>query len=123
MQYLLQYYDYINETTSTDIHDIEKKRFNIGTRMGLGEKIVYRIKTKGLRLFGTTKSDSYIGIICTAQNNIVVIKYAYVDKICNVLEDGVKMMDDEILKFYKTVDWCIRDYKKEHPQYKKYIFL
>lgn len=123
MQYLYTYQNFINESNSDDIYDIEKKRFNIGTRMGVGEKVVYRIKQKGIRLFGTTKSDSYIGMVFTAQNGVVVIKYSYVDKMCLVLTDGIKMMDDEIIKFSKTFNWCIRDFRKEHPQYKKYIFI
>ncbi len=123
MKYLNTYYDYILESTNNSIYNIDKLKFNIGTRLGMGRKIVYRIKDKTLRVFGTIKSDAYLGVVFTVQNNIVVIKNAYVNKKGEILEDGIRMMDDEILKYAKTLEWCLSDFKDDYPEYIKYIFL
>mgnify|MGYP001340788955 CR=1 FL=1 len=107
------------------IYKIEKKRFNLGASGGNspGERVVYRVLEKGIRFFGTIKSDYYLGLIFTARNGIVTIENGYVNKMNEVMEKGIKLMDDEALKFYRTSIWCMMDFQENYPEYRKYIFL
>lgn len=101
--------------TNDDIFEIkEKKVTNIATKKGLILKVNYRFYVNEVK-----PQRCVISIV--TQNGISKLSSSISDKDGNPLDLDILLAPKELSKFINTKQWVINNFRKEHPEIKKFI--
>lgn len=91
----------------------EKKINNIATKNGIILKVIYRFNVNEL------KQQRCVVCIIT-DNGISTLSTSVCDKEDNPLNIDVLLDKKEIDRFHETKKWALNDFRKAHPEVKKF---
>lgn len=101
--------------TKDDIFEIkEKKVTNIATKKGIILKVIYRFYVSEVK-----PQRCVISVV--TQNGISKLSSSISDAEGNPLDLDILLAPKELMKFINTKQWIIDNFRKEHPEIKKFI--
>lgn len=104
-------------TTDEFFPIIDKKTYKVASHLGLSLKVVYRFWVSDFK-------KVRMGIIITTMKNVAKIKVGPIDKMDFFIQnDDVILLPNEIDKILNTQKHCVDDFKKDHPEFRKFIII